>query len=1093
MFEIHISTSGNDFTGLGTFASPYSSMQRAFAAAREKLFALSPDDVTISINTAGTYQAFIVDFMSFIPNDKSLTIRSSIGRNVVFDGTCVLQGKNISITGPKFISALGDALQLWSANGINLQDCDFSAAAGSGLHLIGNGHDIRVKGSRMNGSLIGLHVDSDASYPIADITDNLIFDNGIGAKLGIADNINFSLNTVAFNDKGVLIGEANQNVPKGTLSSNIITFNTMGLVIGDGYPALVELVISNNDIYGNSLADYHGIDSMEETDGNFSADPMFTNGSARDFTLLQNSPCFNRAGVNVDSYRDFLNSGRHDKPTNDVGALKQTAAFNFIALDRGFSTVRQLNGAPGHIESKLSIGNPGSFELGPHGDLISKPRSIAMIGGSIYVADTGGKRIVRLNPEFRIDATVRDRSSMDNSQTNIIENSISGVYPNPVPFGDPVAIASSGTKIYALCNVNANNFVWNPLDKTQFLSGTQKSLMYREIDENLNVQTFFSLIDGFYKNPESMMLDTVTYPGQLLTTIVGMNPGIDGFKDDLVRPTGTLIKLTTSVVGEASTVFNSHTFVGGSYFACDGDRLIKMSLTSTAASLTFTPSVYNSDFIGMSIRIVGLTGSGNIIVFNGKESSILEFDQNLSFIKEMMSSNADIPGGSCRGITHMIELPSSGDPVTPYDADRFSSTRSMMHWITVPDMTLDRATGKRLVIENATAHHGMGPDMQMGALTLIPSTEGPSSPDTCLLGSNFHVEDFASQNNTLFDYTAFASVVGSKLRLEHDVDSAPTYTPSSMSLKPSLAFTGDFNLQLDVHKYIRSINAFGGSDIGYLRLQETGNLFSIELYCDDPNIYGYGCSRYFWRIKKGSDVLRTIYLASQSHDAGLAGRIGIRRIDSYIHFYVDGVIVHSADYSGDPNILFNITSDGQHAAEADNLYISIASSVLPINQCSGSSHKARVISDDLYNESFSISFWLRNKNLNGNAQNIMSISAAGTGSQFLIRMLDNTTIEISGLGFVNIDDITLGGTDFWHQFTITRKQGVLSLYQNKSRKSFIEDDTVWGGGDIIICEGSSNSIYDIRIQNASREERSIQFYHNDIVDNLGALVLPMTR
>ncbi|MCB9514784.1 MAG: T9SS type A sorting domain-containing protein [Candidatus Latescibacteria bacterium] len=89
-----------------------------------------------------------------------------------------------------------------------------------------------------------------------------------------------------------------------TFSSTIIAFTSEGggLVV-EGVTAGVTLACC--DVYGNNGGDYVGMDDPTGQDGNISANPLFCDPDAREYTLAAGSPCLpagNDCGVQIGAY-----------------------------------------------------------------------------------------------------------------------------------------------------------------------------------------------------------------------------------------------------------------------------------------------------------------------------------------------------------------------------------------------------------------------------------------------------------------------------------------------------------------------------------------------------------------------------------------------------------------------------------------------------------------------------------------------------------------------------------------------------------------------------------------------------------------------
>lgn len=88
------------------------------------------------------------------------------------------------------------------------------------------------------------------------------------------------------------------NMSSGTVTNSILASGQVGVAIANFEPAPVfpgmdtTASCTNTDIYGNAGGDWvGGIASQAAINGNLSADPLFCDMNAGDFTLRDNSPC----------------------------------------------------------------------------------------------------------------------------------------------------------------------------------------------------------------------------------------------------------------------------------------------------------------------------------------------------------------------------------------------------------------------------------------------------------------------------------------------------------------------------------------------------------------------------------------------------------------------------------------------------------------------------------------------------------------------------------------------------------------------------------------------------------------------------------
>ena len=116
-----------------------------------------------------------------------------------------------------------------------------------------------------------------------------------GGALAVQNTPNGTLagNTVTAND-GTVSGAGGLYLNSSTLAveNNLVAFNTGGTSFANGVAlASASATFACNDVYGNTAADYSGVADPTGTAGNISADPLFCEVLAGNYTLASTSPC----------------------------------------------------------------------------------------------------------------------------------------------------------------------------------------------------------------------------------------------------------------------------------------------------------------------------------------------------------------------------------------------------------------------------------------------------------------------------------------------------------------------------------------------------------------------------------------------------------------------------------------------------------------------------------------------------------------------------------------------------------------------------------------------------------------------------------
>ncbi len=141
----------------------------------------------------------------------------------------------------------------------------------------------------------GMHLQD---CPQADVTHSVLTGNAasyFGGGINFQNNTagTLSSNTVADNSgTGMGGGGIYVSGTSPTMDHNIVADNTGGTNFANGIAAgSAPAVITCNDVFGNSGADYSGFPDPTGTDGNISVDPLFCDATGGDYRIGAASPC----------------------------------------------------------------------------------------------------------------------------------------------------------------------------------------------------------------------------------------------------------------------------------------------------------------------------------------------------------------------------------------------------------------------------------------------------------------------------------------------------------------------------------------------------------------------------------------------------------------------------------------------------------------------------------------------------------------------------------------------------------------------------------------------------------------------------------
>lgn len=287
------------------------------------------------------------------------------------------------------------------------------------------------------------------------ICNNLIYDNsavvGGGVILFGGQLIN---NTIVGNDTnasaqagsgpgGNLYIVSDPSFPQYQILNNIIcNAPSGGGISGEG--GINESVISFNNVWGNSPANYMELSDLTGTNGNISEDPLFVDARAKDYHLLLDSPCIDagdpdyvpfpwqldidgdiavmgeQIDIGADEYIGYI------KPVADAGPDIHVPGLELVTLDASGSYQYdpnneliyewdQLEGPAVDLDDPESM-NP-SFMPGIEGEYrfelvvwdgthLSRPDEVLiLVGNKAPVADSGLDRVSPVPSQIRLNGT----------------------------------------------------------------------------------------------------------------------------------------------------------------------------------------------------------------------------------------------------------------------------------------------------------------------------------------------------------------------------------------------------------------------------------------------------------------------------------------------------------------------------------------------------------------------------------------------------------------------------------------------------------------------------------------------------------------
>jgi len=201
----------------------------------------------------------------------------------------------------------------------------------------------------------------------------------------------------------------------GSLISNFNTFNTQYSGFINGY---------------GTLAAWRSASGQDQN--SMVANPMFTNPSAHDFTLQQNSPCIN-AGIMCGYNQDHFGNSVPQGNSSDIGYHEVSATNNNLPPVISNQSFSMLENSPsGTVVGQVIATDPDAGQtltFSITGGNTGNTFSINASSGLISVASNAALNY-ETNPTFNLQVTVQDNMNASSSATIIIN--LQDVNENPV-------------------------------------------------------------------------------------------------------------------------------------------------------------------------------------------------------------------------------------------------------------------------------------------------------------------------------------------------------------------------------------------------------------------------------------------------------------------------------------------------------------------------------------------------------------------------------------------------------------------------------------------------------------------------------------
>jgi parallel beta-helix repeat protein len=246
-----------------------------------------------------------------------------------------------------------------------------------------------------------------ANSPTATIANSTISGNTYGANLWSSLAILTNC-TITANNFGIWAWGQSTDPGRVTISNCIVAYNEMGVQASDS--SLVSTELSHNDVYGNTSANYTGLDDPTGTNGNISRDPRLSD-IYRDLHIQPASPCVDAGDDSVvqAASTDIDGQPRIIGPHVDIGAdecdgtVWTTPSRTWYVSPSGTdaNAGTSWSGAKQTIGAALAAAE-GSDEVwvakGTFAENVTLPPGVSLYGGFSGAEATKGQRDPKGNP-----------------------------------------------------------------------------------------------------------------------------------------------------------------------------------------------------------------------------------------------------------------------------------------------------------------------------------------------------------------------------------------------------------------------------------------------------------------------------------------------------------------------------------------------------------------------------------------------------------------------------------------------------------------------------------------------------------------------
>lgn len=209
-------------------------------------------------------------------------------------------------------------------------------------------------------------------------------------------------NVISKNNIFYISGNTKAYSTYGTLTSNYNTFNTQYNGFINGYGTLTAWRSASGQD-NNSMV----------------ANPMFTNPSARDFTLQQNSPCIN-AGIMCGYNQDHFGNSVPQGNSSDIGFHEFTTTNNNLPpVITNQSFVVAENSATGIIIGQVIASDPDAGQTITYSITGGNTGNTFVINATSGIITVANNQYLNFesNPSFYLQVTVQDNMNASSSAT----------------------------------------------------------------------------------------------------------------------------------------------------------------------------------------------------------------------------------------------------------------------------------------------------------------------------------------------------------------------------------------------------------------------------------------------------------------------------------------------------------------------------------------------------------------------------------------------------------------------------------------------------------------------------------------------------